>query len=165
MPVPNYQCSEKPHLLPVFWLILILVCSDSDYTEPDNVKGNYEWPVTLPPKLLRDGFQIQPSEVIIAVSDVTVRTDLQSPSPPQTSQPTPITTTEYTTFTYFATRKVGEKTVTETDIVVSSNIVTTTPSVEPTPSLPPWKLDQVGKTACRHLTSRTGVSSSVDHDH
>ena len=128
--------------LPCILIDLILVCSDSDYTEPDNVKGNYEWPVTLPPKLLRDGFQIQPSEVIIAVSDVTV---LQSP--PQTSQPTPITTTEYTTFTYFATRKVGEKTVTETDIVVSSNIVTTTPSVEPTPSLPPWKLDQVGKTA------------------
>ena len=74
-------------------------------------------------------------------------TDLQFPSP-QTSQPTPITTTEYTTFTYFATRKVGEKTVTETDIVVSSNIVTTTARVEPTPSLPAWKLDQVGKTGC-----------------
>ena len=73
-------------------------------------------------------------------------TDLQFPSP-QTSQPAPITTTEYTTFTYFATRKVGEKTVTETDIVVSSNIVTTTARVEPTPSLPAWKLDQVGKTA------------------
>ena len=68
-------------------------------------------------------------------------------SPPQTSQPTPITTTEYTTFTYFATRKVGEKTLTETDIVVSSNIVTTTARVEPTPSLPAWKLDQVGNTA------------------
>ena len=74
--------------------------------------------------------------------------------PPQTSQPAPITTTEYTTFTYFATRKVGEKTLTETDIVVSSNIVTTTARVEPTPSLPAWKLDQVGKTGCccLHLT-------------
>ena len=56
--------------LPCILIDLILVCSDSDYTEPDNVKGNYEWPVTLPPKLLRDGFQIQPSEVITAVSPV-----------------------------------------------------------------------------------------------
>ena len=37
--------------------------SDVEYTEPDNVRGNYEWPVTLPPKLLKDGFQIQPTKV------------------------------------------------------------------------------------------------------
>ena len=36
---------------------------DVEYTEPDNVRGNYEWPVTLPPKLLKDGFQIQPTKV------------------------------------------------------------------------------------------------------
>lgn len=30
------------------------------------MRGNYEWPVTLPPKLLKDGFQIQPSKVSLA---------------------------------------------------------------------------------------------------
>ena len=81
--------------LPCILIDLILVCSDSDYTEPDNVKGNYEWPVTLPPKLLRDGFQIQPSEVITAVSPVS-HTDFYNlrpvspvPSPPPSTPPSP----------------------------------------------------------------------------
>ena len=42
---------------------LMTIISDGEYTEPDNVRGNYEWPVTLPPKLLRDGFQIEPTKV------------------------------------------------------------------------------------------------------
>ena len=102
-------------------------------SQPGNVKGNYEWPVTLPPKLLRDGFQIQPTE---------------------TSQAAPIVTTEYTTFTYFATRKVGDRTITETDIVVSSNVVTSSGGVEPTPSLPAWKLEQVFNGVMLTMTIR-----------
>ena len=60
--------------------------------------------------------------------------------------------TEYSTFTYFITSLEGGKTVTSTDIVVSSNVVTSSAGVEPTPSLPGWKLEQV-------------CSEEVDHDH
>ena len=63
---PNYNVGNL-HIATVDWFHAH-VLSDSEYTEPDNVKGNYEWPVTLPPKLLRDGFQIQPSQVIIMIS-------------------------------------------------------------------------------------------------
>lgn len=55
----------------------------------------------------------------------------------------PVTKTEYSTFTYLVTSvRPDGNTLVETDIVVSSNIVTSTPgsgpsgSVEPTPSLP-----------------------------
>ena len=51
----------------------------------------------------------------------------------------PVTKTEYSTFTYLVTSvRPDGNTLVETDIVVSSNIVTSTPGsgVEPTPSLP-----------------------------
>lgn len=88
MSVRNYTKVRRSHITShhihslTMLIDLILVCSDSDYTEPDNVKGNYEWPVTLPPKLLRDGFQIQPTEVIIVVSNVSQTYNLSS-SPDQ----------------------------------------------------------------------------------
>ena len=50
-----------------------------------------------------------------------------------------MTKTEYSTFTYLVTSvRPDGNTLVETDIVVSSNIVTSTPGsgVEPTPSLP-----------------------------
>ena len=90
------------------------------------MRGNYEWPVTLPPKLLRDGFQIQPSATV---------------------ESTPVTLTEFSTFTYLVTsiREDGHTEV-DTNIVVSSNIVTSTGIVEPTPTL-----DQVTTISMSHL--------------
>ena len=45
--------------------------------------------------------------------------------------------TEYSTFTYFVTSlNPAGQTVTSTDIIVSSNVVTETINVEPTPGLP-----------------------------
>ena len=41
-------------------------------------------------------------------------------------QPTSVIKTEYSTFTYFITSLDGSQTVTSTDIVVSSNVVTET---------------------------------------
>ena len=107
-------------------IISLLITSDLEKTEPDNVRGNYEWPVTLPPKLLSDGFQIQPSAVV---------------------EETPVTKTEFSTFTYLVTsiRPDGHTEV-DTNIVVSSNIVTSTGTVEPTPTL-----DQVLQTDHDHL--------------
>ena len=49
-------------------------------------------------------------------------------------QPTSVIKTEYSTFTYFITSLDGSQTVTSTDIVISSNVVTET--VAPTPTLP-----------------------------
>ena len=47
-----------------------------------------------------------------------------------------MTKTEYSTFTYLVTKLGGDgSTRVETDIVVSSNLVTTTGGVEPTPVL------------------------------
>ena len=50
----------------------------------------------------------------------------------------PVTKTEYSTFTYLVTSvRPDGNTLVETDIVVSSNIVTSTlDSIEATPSLP-----------------------------
>ena len=47
-----------------------------------------------------------------------------------------MTRTEYSTFTYFITSLRGDQTVTDTDIVVSSNVVSGPASVEATPALP-----------------------------
>ena len=41
----------------------IMSSLDGEYKEPDKYRGNNEWPVTLPPRLLRDGFVIQPTKV------------------------------------------------------------------------------------------------------
>ena len=49
-------------------------------------------------------------------------------------EPSSVIKTEYSTFTYFITSLDGSQTVTSTDIVISSNIVTET--VAPTPALP-----------------------------
>jgi len=102
-----------------------IIVKDGEYKEPDKYRGNNEWPVTLPPRLLRDGFVIQPTK---------------------TANLPDITKTEYSTFTYFITSLKGEQTVTSTDIVVSSNIVTSNPGVEPTPSLPNWQQEQISST-------------------
>ena len=51
--------------------------------------------------------------------------------------------TEYSTFTYFITSLSNGQTVTATDIVVSSKVVTTPPSIEATPVLQDWGKDQV----------------------
>ena len=60
----------------------------------------------------------------------------------QVSDLTPVTKTEFSTFTYLITSVRDDgNTLVETDIVVSSNIVTGLPSVEPTPLL-----DQVSVT-------------------
>ena len=53
-------------------------------------------------------------------------------------QPSSVIKTEYSTFTYFITSLDGSQTVTSTDIVVSSNVVTET--VQPTPFLEPSQL-------------------------
>ncbi|XP_059094524.1 uncharacterized protein LOC131889443 [Tigriopus californicus] len=73
-------------------------------------------PLTLAPKLVRDGFAVQRQSA----------TDLD---------PSPIVKTEYSTFTYFVTSVVEDSTVTKTDIVVSSNIVTEAGIPEATPLL------------------------------
>ena len=80
--------------------------------------------MTLPPRLLRDGFAIQPSK---------------------TKHSPEVTKTEYSTFTYFITSLQGGETVTSTDIVVSSNIVYSNPAIEATPTLPLWQNEQVGE--------------------
>lgn len=85
-------------------------------------RGSSEWPLTLPPRLLQDGFAIQPS---------------------RTQGEEDVTRTEYSTFTYFITSLRGDQTVTDTDIVVSSNVVSGPASVEPTPALP--RPEQVSK--------------------
>ena len=101
-----------------------MVCLDGEYAEAGNLRGNNEWPVTLPPRLLRDGFAIQPSK---------------TQSSPE------VTKTEYSTFTYFITSLQGGETVTSTDIVVSSNIVYSNPAIQATPTLPLWENEQVGE--------------------
>ena len=60
--------------------------------------------------------------------------------------------TEYSTFTYFITSLEGGKTVTSTDIVVSSNVVTSPPSIEATPLLQDVASTQVSE----HFRSRFG---------
>ena len=60
--------------------------------------------------------------------------------------------TEYSTFTYFITSLEGGKTVTSTDIVVSSNVVTSPPSIEATPLLQDVASSQVSE----HFRSRFG---------
>ena len=81
-------------------------------------------PVTLSPRLVQDQFavrralnnQVRPQEII---------------------RPTSVVKTEYSTFTYFVTSlNPAGQTVTSTDIIVSSNVVTETINVEPTPGLP-----------------------------
>ena len=49
-------------------------------------------------------------------------------------EPSSVIKTEYSTFTYFITSLDGSQTVTSTDIVVSSNVVTET-LLQPTPVL------------------------------
>ena len=53
--------------------------------------------------------------------------------------------TEYSTFTYFITSLEDGQTVTSTDIVVSSNVVTSLPSIEATPLLKDVASDQVSE--------------------
>ena len=49
-------------------------------------------------------------------------------------EPTSVVKTEYSTFTYFVTSLIGGSTVTKTDIIVSSNVVTEAQYPEPTPT-------------------------------
>ena len=53
-------------------------------------------------------------------------------------EPSSIVLTEYSTFTYYLTSLIAGQTVTKTDIIVSSNVVTqspqATPLLEPSPS-------------------------------
>ena len=52
-------------------------------------------------------------------------------------EPSSIVLTEYSTFTYYLTSLIAGETVTKTDIIVSSNVVTQTQPPEATPSLEP----------------------------
>ena len=57
--------------------------------------------------------------------------------PQEIIRPTSVVKTEYSTFTYFVTSlNPAGQTITSTDIIVSSNVVTETINVEPTPGLP-----------------------------
>jgi len=102
-----------------------IIVKDGEYSEAGKLRGNNEWPVTLPPRLLRDGFAIQPTK---------------------THNLPEVTKTEYSTFTYFITSLQGGETVTSTDIVVSSNIVTSHPGIEATPTMPNWQNEQISST-------------------
>ena len=87
--------------------------------------GTDEFPLTLEPRLVRNGFA------------VTVDGNEASEIRPSAV----VRQTEYSTFTYFVTSLEGDRTVTSTDIVVSSNVVTKTEpdaygEVLPTPVLP-----------------------------
>ena len=62
--------------------------------------------------------------------------------------------TEYSTFTYFITSLEDGQTVTSTDIVVSSNVVTSLPSIEATPLLQDVASDQVSERLDRLETVR-----------
>ena len=91
--------------------------ADPNYEE----YGTDEFPLTLEPRLVRaNGFA-----VTVDGNDVIRPSSVQ---------------TEYSTFTYFVTSLApGGATVTSTDIVVSSNVVTRTEAAGPvqaTPSLP-----------------------------
>jgi hypothetical protein len=86
-----------------------VVVKDSDLAE------GRDWPMTLSPQLVRRQFDINVNEA-------------------QQYEPSSVIKTEYSTFTYFITSLDGSQTVTSTDIVISSNIVTET--VAPTPALP-----------------------------
>ena len=101
--------------------------TDPNYDEAAAARQRYgtdEFPLTLEPRLVRgDGFAVTVD-----------REDVIRPSSVQT---------EYSTFTYLVTSvRPDGNTLVETDIVVSSNIVTSTPDsglsggVEATPSLP-----------------------------
>ena len=108
-------------LMPLFVIIIVLIGNfsliDPNYKEES-------LPVTLSPRLVQDQFavrralnnQVRPQEII---------------------RPTSVVKTEYSTFTYFVTSlNPAGQTVTSTDIIVSSNVVTETINVEPTPGLP-----------------------------
>jgi len=75
--------------------------------EGDDPARGRDWPLTLAPRIVRDNFAI----------DVNTAGQIQ---------PTSVIKTEYSTFTYFITSLDGSQTVTSTDIVVSSNVVTET---------------------------------------
>jgi len=83
----------------------VLVRDPND--EGDDPARGRDWPLTLSPRIVRDKFAI----------DVNTAGQIQ---------PTSVIKTEYSTFTYFITSLDGSQTVTSTDIVVSSNVVTET---------------------------------------
>jgi len=87
-------------------------------------RGGGDWPVTLPPRLLRNGFAIQPTQ----------------------SGANQVVKTEYSTFTYFITSLREGQTVIDTDIVVSSNVVTRPPTIAATPVLPAPGNSQISST-------------------
>ncbi len=68
-----------------------------------------EFPLTLAPKLVGDGFAVARDSAL----------DLQ---------PSSVVKTEYSTFSYFLTSLIDGKTVTLTDVVVSSQVITETAS-------------------------------------
>ena len=72
--------------------------------------------------------------------------------------------TEYSTFTYFITSLSEGKTVTDTDIVVSSNVVTRPPTIAATPVLPAPGSQQVSVRQLRQAETRpSGGLLASDH--
>ena len=106
----------------VLFIIIIVLIGNFSLIDPNYKEESL--PVTLSPRLVQDQFavrralnnQVRPQEII---------------------RPTSVVKTEYSTFTYFVTSlNPAGQTVTSTDIIVSSNVVTETINVEPTPGLP-----------------------------
>ena len=91
------------------------------FPDPDYDERRNEFPLTLAPRLVEDQFAIRRNEA----SEI---------------RPSSVVKTEYSTFTYFVTSLQQGVTVTSTDIVVSSNVVTKPlyeeNGIQPTPSLP-----------------------------
>ena len=69
--------------------------------------------------------------------------------------------TEYSTFTYFITSLENGQTVTSTDIVVSSNVVTSLPSIEATPLLQDVASDQVSENPVKTRLARLKTKKRV----
>ena len=99
------------------------------------VVNNDDVPVTLEPKLVRDRFAIQRDAVSLN-RDADCALELKPIFLQATAnlEPTSVVKTEYSTFTYFVTSLIGGSTVTKTDIIVSSNVVTEAQYPEPTPT-------------------------------
>lgn len=108
---------------------------------PDTIGDSHQgrdWPLTLAPRIVRDKFAIDVNTVIILQDSNYIRHEKTTVFLSQAAQiqPTSVVKTEYSTFTYFITSLDGSQTVTSTDIVVSSNVVTET-VLQPTPTLEP----------------------------
>ena len=100
-----------------FILIRTFEFDPPDENEYPYEEASDEFPLTLAPRLVRDRFAVSRNSEV----------DLQ---------PSSVVKTEYSTFTYFLTQLINGKTVTKTDIVVSSQVVTETQAPFATPRPP-----------------------------